>query len=294
MVTRSRDLDCFAYADWRDVRRIELEDGLELIAFGTVPARRLLLSSAYGLLTVRNGVPVGYTQLDGYLASALVHFNTFETFRGADAAWVFARTLATARALFGAAAFAIEPYQLGDGNDEALDSGAWWFYFKLGFRPRDRATLGLARQEAARAAATRRYRSSRETLATLARHPLFWEPRGAVAEVPPDAAVSRAAASLLAARPEEIGAARIAVAGEVRDLLGAGAGASLDADERLWLERWAPLFLALPGFRRWSASDRRALLPLLRAKAGRRESALPALAREHPRFAAALRALAAR
>ena len=292
MVTRSRDLDCFSYADWRDVRRIELEDGLELVAFGSLPDRRLLLSTAYGLLTLRNGVPVGYTQLDGYFSTTLVHFNTFETYRGADAAWVFARTLATARALFGSEAFAIEPYQLGQGNDEALGSGAWWFYAKLGFRPKDPATRRLARREAARAAANPAYRSSRETLAALARRHLYWEPLGTPALVPPHAAAARAAAELLAARSGGIDAARVAVAAEVRELLHVGPGTSFNQEERLWLERWAPILLALPRFRAWSASERRSLVPLLRAKAGRRESLLPHLARAHPRFAAALRELA--
>jgi hypothetical protein len=41
--------------------------------------------------------------------------------------------------LFDVDSFTINPYQLGDGNDEALASGAWWFYYKFGFaraRPR--------------------------------------------------------------------------------------------------------------------------------------------------------------
>mgnify|MGYP006270346331 CR=1 FL=1 len=41
------------------------------------------------------------------------------------------------RAAAGADAFTIYPYQLGHENDEALRSGAWWFYQKSGFRPRD-------------------------------------------------------------------------------------------------------------------------------------------------------------
>ena len=39
--------------------------------------------------------------------------------------------------MFGSDTFAIYPYQLGHENDEGLDSGAWWFYYKLGFRPRE-------------------------------------------------------------------------------------------------------------------------------------------------------------
>ena len=43
------------------------------------------------------------------------------------------------RALFGCDSFAIDPYQLGHHNAEGLSSGAWWFYYKLGFRPIDPA-----------------------------------------------------------------------------------------------------------------------------------------------------------
>ena len=188
MATRARDLDCFCYGDARDVGRILDRDGLEFVAIGSQPARRLLLSAAYGLLTMRYGVPTGYVQLDAFLSTALVHFNTFETFRGADAAWVFSRVLAAARHLFGAEAFAIEPYQLGKGNDEALDSGAWWFYRKLGFAPRDPAIRALARRETARLRRTPGARSPRRTLAALAEGYLFCEPAGTSAVVPPHAA----------------------------------------------------------------------------------------------------------
>ena len=41
----------------------------------------------------------------------------------------------------GSDSFTIYPYQLGDDNDEALQSGAWWFYQKLGFRAKDRGVL---------------------------------------------------------------------------------------------------------------------------------------------------------
>lgn len=294
MIVRARDLDCFAYADRRDVRRIELEDGLVLVAFGSLPERRLLLSSAYGLLSLRNGVPVGYTQLDGFLGTALVHFNTFETFRGADAAWVFARTLAAARSLFGCSAFAIEPYQLGHGNDEALDSGAWWFYRKLGFVPRDPSTRRLARREERRMAQRPSHHSSRATLARLAQHHLYWEPSGESAVLPPHAAASRAINRQIASRSEEIGSARRRIAAEVGELLGVLPTSRMSPAERYWLARWAPFLLSLPGFRAWSPGERRALAAILRTKAGRRESDLPALARRHPRFRDALCSLAAR
>ena len=293
MVTRERDLDCFCYGDARDVRRFLHEDGLELVAIGSHPERRLLLASAYGLLTLRNGVPIGYVQLDGFLSTALVHFNTFETFRGADAAWVFARALATARALFGARAFAIEPYQLGHGNDEALDSGAWWFYARLGFAPRDPAIAALAGSEEDRRRRRPAARSSRATLARLARGYLYWEPEGLAATVPPHTAVSRAISATLTgdgAREVRLRALVSRLASE----LGLGPLAGLSHDQRLWLRRWAPMLAALPGIADWSRPERAALGAIVLGKAARQESAMVPGSREHPRFGPALLELAAR
>lgn len=292
MVTRARDLDCFSHGDARDVRRVVDHDGLEFVAIGSRPTRRLLLAAAYGLLTVRNGVPVGYVQLDTWRTTTLVHFNTFETFRGADAAWVFARVLAVARHLFGAEAFAIEPYQLGRHNDEALDSGAWWFYAKLGFAPRDRRIAKLAEAERVRIRRDPQYRSPRETLQRLASGYLFWEPAGSPAEIPPHAAISEATAGAVAARGGDPARARQELAEEAARLCALPAPARLPAPVRFWLGAWAPMLLALPGFADWSEEERAGLGDLVRTKAGRRESDLLPLLAAHPRFGAAVAAFA--
>src|SRR5439155_1423871 len=97
--------------------------------------------------------------------SSEIAYNVFETYRGAEAGHIYGRALAMTAHLFDSDTFTIYPYQLGDENEEGLKSGAWWFYWKLGFRPKDRDVLRLARRElarmlaplgAARAAAPRR------------------------------------------------------------------------------------------------------------------------------------------
>lgn len=60
MVTRGRDLDAFAYGDAGDVRLIDDGFGLTWAMIGLVPERRPTLRTAYGYLTLRNGVPIGY------------------------------------------------------------------------------------------------------------------------------------------------------------------------------------------------------------------------------------------
>jgi len=173
MVVRHRSLEAFTFADPRDAWLADHGDGLAMALVGVIPERRHAVASYYGGLTLRNGVPIGYHQADIVGRSAALSFNTFDTFRGGEAAYTFARWLATLRHAFGTASFTLDPYQLG--NDEALASGAWWFYAKLGFRPRDAATSRLARDELARLARRPRHRTGAATLRRLAARHLFFD-----------------------------------------------------------------------------------------------------------------------
>jgi len=66
----------------------------------------------------------------------------------------------------------------------------------------------------------------------------------------------------------------------------------LDPAERQAFERWAPLALLLPGVRRWSAAERRALAGVMRAKGGRRESDFVRAFDAHAKLRVAVAALA--
>ena len=59
---------------------------------------------------------------------------------------------------------------------------------------------------------------------------------------------------------------------EAARLLGVRSTKSFSTGERLAWNRWAPLVMILPGVARWSPKDRRALVKVIRAKGGRRES----------------------
>jgi hypothetical protein len=290
MVTRSRDLDAFAYGDARDVRLVDDGDGLAFALIGVAPERRTLLPAIYGALTLQNGVPVGYSQLDVLAGTAAVSFNTFATFRGGEAAHAFARVLALARHVLGATAYSIEPYQLGEGNAEGIESGAWWFYFKLGFRPRAAPARRIARREAARMGANPRYRSSAATLRRLAHwHVCFELDPARRRELPPVAALGERAAAVVArANAPDRGAGLDEASRALMRLTGVRSLAGFTRDERTAWRRWSPLVLALPGVSRWRAAERRALARVVRAKGGRRESDFAALVDAHPRLARAL------
>jgi hypothetical protein len=296
MITRARDLDAFIHGDPRDVRLIDCGEGLEFAAIGVVPERRLMLESVYGFLTLRNGVPIGYVLTSALCGSSEIAYNVFDTWRGGEAGHVYGQVLAMTRAVFGSSAFTIYPYQLGgDGNAEGIASGAWWFYQKLGFRPREPDVLALMASELSRQRRQPSRRSTPATLRRLAAVNMYWfagRPRDDVMGLLPLERVGLAVTDYLAAR---FGADRErgeqACAAEAARLLGARGWQRWRPAERLWWTRWSPLVLLLPGVARWSAAERAALVAVVRAKGGRRESDFVRRFDAHRRLRAALRAL---
>jgi hypothetical protein len=288
MVTRARSLESFSYADARDAWLVDDGEGLAYAFIGMLPERRHALAAIYGGLTLRNGVPIGYTQADIVGTSAALSFNTFDTFRGGEAAHTFARWLAALRHLFGSTSFTIEPYQLGVGNKEGLESGAWWFYSKLGFAPRDAAVRALAEREAARLARRRGARTPSATLLRLAQAHLFFdEDPKRPHPLPRPAALGLAAGAHLSALA---GADRTAAIQKALQALLTACGADALALTRTEREAWARLapIVALLDVMAWPPEDRRSLGDLLSAKAARSERDYIARTIAHPRFEAAL------
>ncbi len=295
MATRSRDLDAFAYGDPNDVRLIDCGDGLEFAAIGVLPERRLLLEAVYGFLTLKNGVPIGYVLNSALYGSAEIAYNVFDAFRDADAAHVYGRVLSVVHHLFGVDSFTVYPYQLGDGNEEGLASGAWWFYQKLGFRARDRGVLRLMERELARMRRTPGYRSDVDTLAQLARENVYWHrgrKRSDVIGLLPLADVGVTVTDLIAGcEGTSREQASADLSREAARLLGMRSLRGWSDPERAAWRRWAPLVMALPGVARWSSDDRAALARVVRAKGGRRESDFVRAFDEHEPLRAALRRL---
>lgn len=291
MVTRSRDLDAFAYGNPRDVRLVDDGGGLGFVLIGVVPERRQLFPATRGYLILHNGVPIGYGEAFVIGRSATMTFNIFESFRGGEAAHTFARTLAMVRHVFGAEAYSLDQYQLGKGNDEAIASGAWWFYYKLGFRPLTAQVRSVLRTELARMREHPGRRSSAATLRALAEsHLLFDFDRARTPCLLPLAAPGLRVADALAKLAG--GERERALAQCSRDAMRLTGLASLrgfSAGERLAWQRWSPILIyALAGVSRWNLAERRALARVIRAKGGRDESAFLARWAAHPKLERAL------
>ncbi len=296
MVARQRDLDAFQWGDPNDVRLVTYPDGLAFAAIGVVPERRLLLESVYGFLTLKNGVPIGYVLTSALFGSSEIAYNVFESFRGGESGLVYGKVLSMTRALFGSDVFTIFPYQLGGyGNPEALESGAWWFYRKLGFVPRAPRAVALMQEEERRMAADPKHRTSLADLKVLASENLYWfggrvrSNAIGLVELPN---VGLRVTDMLAARfGSDRERAESVLTAEAARLLGARTAGWTSA-ERLAFRRWAPLVSILPGVTGWTAAQKSALTGVIRAKGGRRESDFVRLFDAHGKLRRAIVALA--
>ncbi len=288
MATRERDLAVFQYANPRDAFLVDDGDGLGFAFLGILPERRLLLPAVYGGLTLQNGVPIGYVQLDVLGRHAEVSFNQFDAFRDSGAARVFVRYIAAAHHVFGCDSFSIEPYQLGHDNDEGITSGAWWFYRRLGFRPGTAAARRIADREAAQLRRRPGYRSSARSLRALARWHLYFSlDRARQARLPHTTALlERAARELQHFSLPNAAERKDAAAEDAARWLGAR---RLGAGPARMLANWAGIILALRSAGRWSKRDRQLLLAIIAAKAGASERDYLRLLRMHNRLRRSLR-----
>jgi hypothetical protein len=92
----------------------------------------------------------------------------YYTFRDGETAWLYAMLLKLLQERSGVKSFSVDPYQIGHDNEEAIESGAFWFYRKLGFAPELRGLWQPLSKEEERIEAQPGYRTPPATLRKLA------------------------------------------------------------------------------------------------------------------------------
>jgi hypothetical protein len=119
-------------------------------------------------------VPIGY--IEGLIrdSNMEVGFNLYYTFRDGETAWLYAILLKLLHELSGVKTFSVDPYQIGHENEEAIESGAFWFYRKLGFAPESPDTLRLLAREERKIQKQPGYRTPPEILRKLSASRLVW------------------------------------------------------------------------------------------------------------------------
>jgi hypothetical protein len=172
---RYRELYGFTHGDPKHVYHVELGRGVELFLMGLPPNKRLPLRAYHAAMIYKNGVPVGYFEGLSLFERMESGFNLYYTFRDGETAWLYARTLNVMHKHTGVTAFSLDPYQIGHENEEGIESGAFWFYRKLGFRPTHSEALQIALKEEEKIRTRKGYRTRASTLRKLAASPMIFE-----------------------------------------------------------------------------------------------------------------------
>jgi len=261
LYVRNRETDPVTHADPRAIALYRLDRGIDVALFGLLPDRRLALESFVGFVLAKNRVPIGYGGAWAWFDRAEIGVNVFDSFRGGESAFAFAQVMRVYRWRFGLRRFLVDPFQFGADNDEGIQSGAFWFYYRLGFRPIDRKLRALAQHETAHMAADRKHRTPPRILKRLAAAKLSLDADGAAGR-PDDAPNLHRIGQALTRRLAR-------TRGTVRTDL-------------------ASLFAELGKRSRWPVAARRAAAEIARAKRGPDELRYIQLMRAHPRLRPAL------
>jgi hypothetical protein len=172
---RYRELYGFSHPETKDVWHATPGRGLDIYFFGVPAERRLPLRAYHSGMFFKNGVPAGYVEVLSLFDRAEVGFNLYYTFRDGESAWIYAQLLRLFHHMVGVNTFSVDPYQLGHENAEAIQSGAFWFYRKLGFRPVEPDAIRALAAEERRMRKAPEARSTPATLQRLAEGCMVYE-----------------------------------------------------------------------------------------------------------------------
>ena len=284
---RYRELYGFTNGDSRSVYRTSAGRGVELILIALPPECRLPLRAYHSAMIYKNGVPIGYFEGLSIFERMESGFNLYYTFREGETAWLYAQVLNVMRHLTGVSSFALDPYQIGFENEEGIQSGAFWFYRKLGFRSTNHSVRTLTEKEEEKITARKDYRTSVTTLRRLAAAPMILElntrrngdwDHFQVRNI--GFAVQREMARKFAGNSQQMKANSVASIGT---LIGIDSATFSDSQKKAF-EQLAVVLSLIPDINEWSDQHKKLLERIIRAKINSSESRYLRLMQKHERL----------
>jgi len=280
-----RETDPFSFASADTVKLFELENGYSIGLYSMKVEQRLSIESYIGYLVFKNGIPVAYG--GGWIFGERCQFgiNILEPFRSGESSYIFSQLIRAYYQYFGTKRFVVKPYQFGKNNKEALQSGAFWFYHKHGFRPEDIPLQKLAAHEWGKKKADKHYRTSIESLKKFTTANLLLELS--------EKAVPRFDASSVS----------IAITHFINKTFNGNRNLALEVCERKtiresgiknlrsWnkeekkaLQQWSLLVQATLTFNAWKDNEKKQLINIIKAKSSKDERSFISLLQKHQRL----------
>jgi hypothetical protein len=162
-----RETDPATYADSNDLHIFNTGRGMDIVLIGMDADHRQPLDAYIGFMAFKNRLPYAYGGAWMLGKMAKIGINVFPSYRGGESAWFFAQLMRVYKQVFQPAYFVAEPYQVGRNNPEGIETGAFWFYYRLGFRPVQRKLQELAKKEFERLLQNKNHKTSKRTLEQL-------------------------------------------------------------------------------------------------------------------------------
>ena len=280
-----RETEPFTYADPAEITCFELERGLTIVLYGMDPERRLSIESYIGYLAFKNGVPVAYG--GGWIFGSRCQFgiNILPAFRGGESALLFYQLLRVYRQYFNAKRFVVKPYQFGKNNREALVSGAFWFYYKAGFRPAEENLRQLAAGEWKKKKTNHSYRTPVPLLKQFTDTNLILDisakqnPKIDASKI--SKGISAFINDLYAGNREK---AMLACSQKTKKQLGLRSFSGWDLHERNAFREWSLLVQAMLKISAWNNDDKKRLLKLVKTKGSSPERDFILQLQKHQQF----------
>ncbi len=298
LAVRNRELFPLAGATPKEVYVVNAGRGLQFYIYGTHFNIRLPLEANFGAMLVRNGVPIGYGVAAVLLERVEIAINIFPAYRNGESSFAIEEYFRVFYHHFNSREFLVRAYQVGDDNDEALQSGSYWFYYKLGFRSVEPSVRKLAEIESKKIQTKKKYRTPLSTLKKLAKSDMFLT-------ADPSHMASYKELSIVnlsyqvtrwmneqADSDRQIGTQK--AIDRLKETLPLPAMTNWTADEKEAVNRLAPLVASITDLEKWSAEERQQVAAVIKAKGSIKERDFVLLTTRHPRFQAALKELASK
>jgi hypothetical protein len=168
LVRHLREIDPITFTAATLISYYHLPRGLSIALMGIVPERRHPIDSYMGYVVFKNGLPVAYAGSWILFDSARIGLNIFPAYRGGESQYIFEQVLNVHQGIYRLGRFSTDPYQIGKDNSDGIRSGAFWIYYRAGFRPICEKQREIAATEAKKIKTIPGYRTQSAVLKKLA------------------------------------------------------------------------------------------------------------------------------
>lgn len=262
-----RETDPVSFGEARDIEFFDMGGGISIALVGLPVGKRLSLESYIGYMAFKNNLPIAYGGGWIWGQRCRIGISIYPEYRKGESARLFSEILRLYYQHFNARHFIIRPNQFGKDNRDGLKSGAFWFYYKLGFRPGLSGLKKLAGEEWKKIRAGKNYRSSLETLKLFTAGTLEWFPGKTGFEFADAETISRKLTDMI---NKKYGSSRrdalSSITSQVKQKLRPLQWPKETKLNRVNFENWCLLINMFPGFRSWKQKEKKQLIELIRVK----------------------------